>query len=104
MTKPLQVYLEDVDAERLETWARQRGWTKSQAVRAAIRALTHPPAEDPVLELSGMFHGAPRDLSANFDRYLKETYVAERAPTYAPRQRGRAGVRRQRPVDRRQPR
>jgi ribbon-helix-helix CopG family protein len=89
MAKPVQVYLDDLDLERLEAWARQRGWTKSQAVRAAIRALTRPPAEDPILELSGMLDGLPEDVSANFDRYLTETYVAERPARYRTRRRPR---------------
>jgi hypothetical protein len=52
MARPLQVYLDERDLERLDAWARERGWTKSQAIRAAVRALTRRPAEDPVLELS----------------------------------------------------
>ena len=59
-----------------------RGWTKSQAVRAAIRALTRPAAEDPLLDLSGDLDGLPGDLSARIDRYLDETYVAERPAPY----------------------
>src|SRR5215813_6738520 len=96
MTKPLQIYLDDLDYERLETWARQRGWTKSQAVRAAIRALTRPAAGDPVLELSGMLDGLPEDLSVSFDQYLNETYVAERPAVYRTRRRSqtRSAVRR----------
>ena len=90
MPKPVQVYLDDLDLERLEAWARQRGWTKSQAVRAAIRALTRPPAEDPILELSGMLDGLPEDVSVNFDRYLNETYVAERPAPYRTRRRRRS--------------
>ena len=77
MARPLQVYLDDRDLEQLGTWARERGWTKSQAVRVAIRALTRRPVEDPLLELSGDLDGLPEDLSVNFDRYLNETYVAE---------------------------
>ena len=76
MTRPLQVYLDDKDLERLETWARERGWTKSQAVRAAIRALTGQPTDDPLLGLSGDIDGLPADLSASFQRYLDETFVA----------------------------
>ena len=75
MRRPLQVYLDDADRERLEAWARERGWTKSQAVRAAVRALTRKPVGDPLLELSGDIDGLPADLSASFRRYLDETFV-----------------------------
>jgi hypothetical protein len=91
MARPLQVYLDEADLERLETWARQRGWTKSQAIRAAVRALTRRPAEDPLLELSGDIDGLPADLSANFQRYLQETFVAEPPAPYRARRDGRSG-------------
>ena len=95
MARPLQVYLDDRDLEQLGTWARERGWTKSQAVRVAIRALTRRPAEDPLLELSGDLDGLPEDLSENFDRYLSETYIAEPPASYrARRRRSRPPVRR----------
>ena len=95
MAKPLQVYLETQDLERLEAWARERGWTKSQAIRVAIRALTREPAGDPVLELSGDLDGLPADLSANFQRYLDETFVAESpAPYRTSRRRSARPVRR----------
>jgi hypothetical protein len=95
MNKPLQVYLDEADLERLEAWARKHGWTKSQAVRAAIRALTRPASEDPILDLSGDLDGLPEDLSARFDRYLNETYVAERPAPYRARRRpSRPAVRR----------
>jgi hypothetical protein len=95
MTRPLQVYLDERDLERLEAWARQRGWTKSQAIRAAVRALTRPPGEDPVLELSGDIDGLPADLSQHFDRYLDETFVAEPPAPYRTRRRhARTTVRR----------
>jgi hypothetical protein len=87
MTKPLQVYLEEDDLKRLESFARERGWTKSQAVRAAVRALTRPRADDPLLELSGDIDGLPPDLSREFDRYLNETFVAEPPATYRARRR-----------------
>jgi len=94
MNRPFQVYLDAEDFKRLEAWARGRGLTKSQAVRAAIRALTRPPAEDPLLELSGMLD-LPEDASVNFDRYLNETFVAEEQATYrARRRRTRSTVRR----------
>ncbi len=95
MRRPVQVYLEDADHARLERWARDRGWTKSRAIRLAVRTLTRPAAGDPVLELSGMFEGLPPDLSENFDRYLSQTYVAEDAPTYRTRRdRPKSGLRR----------
>ena len=87
MAKPLQVYLDDDDLERLETFARERGWTKSQAIRTAVRALTRRPAADPVLDLSGDIDALPSDLSREFDRYLNETFVAEPAATYRARRR-----------------
>jgi hypothetical protein len=95
MKKPLQVYLDESDLERLEAWARERKWTKSQAIRAAVRALTRGPAADPLLELSGYLDGLPADLSENFDRYLNETFVAEPQARYRTRRRRpRATVRR----------
>ena len=85
--KPLQVYIDDVEFERLDTWSRQRGWTKSQAIRAAIRALKQPQQTDPVLSLSGMVQGLPADCSEHFDRYLNETFVAEAPAQYRDRPR-----------------
>ena len=77
MARPLQVYVDEDELERLESWARERGWSKSQAVRAAIRALVRShaaPPDTPLLSLSGMVaDGLPSDLSENFDRYLSET-------------------------------
>jgi hypothetical protein len=90
MTRPLQVYLDDDDLERLEAFARERGWTKSQAIRTAVRALTTKPAADPLLDLSGDIDGLPGDLSENFDRYLSETFVAEPPPPSYRARRGRA--------------
>lgn len=92
--RPLQVYLDDADLERLDAWARDRGWTKSQAIRAAGRALTHQPADDPLLALSGDIEGLPADLSANFHRYLDETFVAESPAPYRTRRRSGKPVRR----------
>jgi hypothetical protein len=84
--KPLQVYVDDADLKLLEGWARGRGMTKSEAIRLAIRALTHVRGEDPLLSLSGMVHDRlPADCSEQFDRYLQETFVAP-AP-YARRRR-----------------
>jgi hypothetical protein len=94
MARPLQVYLDERDLEELEAWARERGWTKSQAIRAAVRALTRRAAGDPLLELSGDIDGLPADLSARFDRYLDETYVAEPPAPYRARRRSRTPVRR----------
>lgn len=94
MTKPLQVYLDEDDLERLEAFARERGWTKSQVIRLAVRALTRQPAEDPLLELSGDIDGLPPDLSEDFDRYLNETFVAEPRPPPYRAQRKRKAARR----------
>jgi hypothetical protein len=95
MTRPLQVYLDERDLERLDAWARERGWTKSQAIRAAVRALTRRPAADPLLDLSGDIDGLPPDLSRSFDRYLDETFVAESpAPYRTGRRRSAKPVRR----------
>lgn len=77
MARPLQVYLDEADLDRLDAWARDRGWTKSQAIRAAVRALTRKPVDDPLLDLSGDIDGLPANLSATFQRYLDETFVAE---------------------------
>ena len=87
MSRPLQVYLDERDLEQLDTWARARGWTKSQAIRAAIRALTRRPAGDPLLDLSGDIDGLPADLSESFDRYLDETFVAQPLAPYRARRR-----------------
>ena len=81
--KPLQVYVDDADLTRLEDWSRARGMNKSQAVRAAIRALTRGKEEEPLLLLSGMVHDRlPADVSEHFDRYLQETFVAETSTSY----------------------
>lgn len=94
MAKPLQVYLDDAELERLEAFARDRGWTKSQAIRAAIRALTRQSENEAVLELSGDIDGLPSNLSREFDRYLNQTYVAKAAGTYRGRRRKSNPVRR----------
>jgi hypothetical protein len=87
--KPLQVYVDDADLARLDRWARERRMTKSQAIRAAIRALTHPhEADDPLLALSGIVHDRlPAGVSEHFDRYLQETFVAEPPASYPQRRR-----------------
>lgn len=92
MSKPLQVYLPDADHERLGAWARKRGWSKSHAVRAAIRALTRSPDEDPLLVASGMIDGLPDDLSSRVAVYLEGTFVAQ-VDRSAPRRLRRTRVR-----------
>jgi len=83
MSRPLQVYLEDGDLARLEEWSRERGWTKSQTIRAAVRALVRADAPgDPLLSASGMIDGLPADVSERFGDYLAATFVAERAAAY----------------------
>ena len=79
MSKPLQIYMNEDELERLDSWARDRGWTKSHAVRIAIRAMTRAREEDSLLKASGMIEGLPEDLSERIDDYLQETFVAEKA-------------------------
>lgn len=84
MTRALQVYLDEADFASLEQFARERGWTLSQAVRIALKALTRPTTEeDPLLAASGMIEGLPKDLSERFDEQLATTYVAEPPHPYA---------------------
>lgn len=93
MSKPLQVYLDERDLKDLDAWAKKRGWTKSRAIRAAVKALVRPD-EDPILSLSGTLDGLPRDLSERVDYYLNQTHVAERRAPYRARRRTRKAVRR----------
>jgi hypothetical protein len=96
MTRPIQVYLDEQDMAALEGWSRKRGWNKSQAVRAAVRALTRSQeGGDALLAARGLIDGLPRDMSARFDHYLQETYFAKtsRSPRLT-RRRTRARVRR----------
>jgi len=72
------VYFDEAELKRLTQWARERKWTKSQAIRAAVRALTHGSGEDPLLELSGDIEGLAADVSKNFRRYLDETFSSRR--------------------------
>ncbi len=90
MTKPLQVYMSEHELKLLDAWARERGWTKSHAVRVAIRALTRAREEDSLLKASGMIEGLPEDMSRHIDDYLEETFVAEKAAS-SPRRRRRRG-------------
>ena len=86
--KPLQVYLDEAELARLDAWAAARGWTKSQAIRAAVRALTRQGDADPLLAVSGMVQDTlPPDCGVDFDRYLQATFVAEPAAPYAQRRR-----------------
>ena len=87
MARPLQVFLENHEIDGLERWARARGWTKSQAVRAALRALLRPKDEDPLLAASGLIadDGLPADVSERLDHYLDQTFVAESSPRYGRR-------------------
>jgi Ribbon-helix-helix protein, copG family len=93
MGKPLQVYLDPDDFERLDALAASRGWSRSQAVRVAIRALSKATGgkEDPLLELSGMIDGLPEDLSDDLHRYLDETFCVAETPARYRRPRRRAG-------------
>jgi hypothetical protein len=91
--KPLQVYVDDTDLARLDAWARERGWTKSRAVRAAIRALTRRAGDDPLLAASGVLEGLPSDVSERFDRYLQEALDGTQARSPSPKRRSRSSTR-----------
>ncbi|MEW5737609.1 MAG: hypothetical protein AB1938_01720 [Myxococcota bacterium] len=95
MTHALQVYLDESDYRALRDWAEARGWTLSQAARAALRAMTRPGEKDPLLAASGMIDGLPTDLSERVDEYLRRTFVAAR-PTH-----GKASAKRTRKAVRR---
>ena len=95
MSRPLQVFLDEADLDRLDAWVRARGWTKSQAARAAVRALTRSRDEDPLLRASGMIEGLLPDASEQFDRCLSESFVAEtRASYWTRRGRSKSALRR----------
>jgi len=95
MNKPLQVYLDERDLKDLDAWVKARGWTKSHAIRTAVRALVRPEEDDPILSLSGILPGLPPDVSENFNKYFAETFVTEPAAPYrARRRRPRKTVRR----------
>jgi hypothetical protein len=94
MARPLQVYLDAAEFSRLERWAKERHWTLSQAVRAAVRALTRARDEDPLLEASGMIDGLPADGAERFDAHLDATFVAERPGGYGRRRSGGRRLRR----------
>jgi hypothetical protein len=94
MKKPLQVYLDRREAASLAAWARRRGWTRSEAVRAALRALLRTDETDPLLRASGMVRGLPGDLGEQFDRYLVETFDAPSTRRPARRRRAARPVRR----------
>lgn len=99
MSRALQVYLEDPEFQALRAWAQERGWSLSQAVRVALKALTQPREDiDPLLASSGMVEGLPADLSQRFDDYLTHTFVAEPVARYGSEPKKR--VRRAKPVRR----
>ena len=82
--KPLQVYMNEDELARLDEWSRRHGMNKSQAVRAAVRAITRTADDDPLLGLSGSIQGLPQDASARLDEYLQETFVARPPPLKRP--------------------
>lgn len=80
MKKPIQAHVDEELFRELEAWAEERGWTKSDAIRAAIRLLVRTPESEPLLAASGMIHGLPDDLSERVDEQLGETFFVEAAP------------------------
>jgi hypothetical protein len=75
--KPLQVLVAKDELDRLERWSKGRGWTKSQTIRFAIRALTN---DEGIMSASGLIEGLPEDLSRHLDAYLAEAHVASAPP------------------------
>ena len=69
MSRPLQVYLDDIDRARLEEWSRAHRWTMTQTVRTAIRALTRPRGQDSLLAASGLVDGLPGQQFAQSSDY-----------------------------------
>lgn len=95
MRRAVRVYLEVEDLDRLDTYARERGWTRSRALRTAVRMLTgRPEDDDPLLDLSGDLDGLPANLSTCFDRELSKSFALAPAA-------GRRARRRPRPPGRR---
>ena len=98
MSHAVQIYLDDADYEALTNWVGEKGWTLSQAVRVALRALTRPKSSDPLLAASGMIEGLPADLSERVDQYLDLTFAAEPIAKYGTqpkrKRRARKAVRR----------
>ena len=95
MPTPLQVYVDEGELARLEAWSRERGWTKSQAIRAALRALLAGGQQDPLLGASGMIQGLPLDLSESFDQALTETFVVTSSKKQARNRQPKSRLRRQ---------
>jgi len=89
MSKPLQIYMNEHELALFDAWAKERGWTKSHAVRIAIRAMTQDRDEDPLFRACGMIEGLPEDLSERIDDYLEESFVAEKAAARYQRRRRR---------------
>ena len=89
MMKPLQIYMDERELQLLDVWARARGWTKSHAIRMAVRALTRIGEKDPLIKASGMIEGLPADLSERIDEYLGETFIAEKTASKYARRRNR---------------
>jgi hypothetical protein len=75
--KPLQVLVAEDELERLERWSKGRGWTKSQTIRFAIRALTN---DKGIMSASGLIEGLPEDMSQNIDAYLADAHVSNAPP------------------------
>jgi hypothetical protein len=92
--KPIQVYLDAADLQCLESVSREHGWTKSEAVRIAVRGLARQPGADSLASIRGMVRGLPLDLSARFDTYLEETFDAKKAPRRSRERQTRARSRR----------
>lgn len=71
MGKRVHSRLDDEGRAALEVWSAACGWTRSQAIRHAVRAFTSgDDVDDPLLRASGMINGLPPDASERFDAYV----------------------------------
>jgi hypothetical protein len=70
--KKTSIYLEPDLDERLAARAAEEGLTKAEFIRRGLAALVTKPKRPKPLG-AGIIKDAPKDVSANVDRYLAET-------------------------------
>ena len=70
-----QIYLEPELASSLDRLAEQRGTSRAEIIRQAARTFVRDEEGryGSILELAGLGHGGPGDVSERHDDYLVET-------------------------------